>query len=59
MNDEMKKKYKIKSEEDYKYISNKSINIPGRHDMRKCLHNYIFIYIYISTIWLKHTSYIY
>ncbi|SOV74284.1 myosin B [Plasmodium sp. gorilla clade G3] len=34
MNDEMKKKYKIKSEEDYKYISNKSINIPEIDDAR-------------------------
>ncbi|SOV11696.1 myosin B [Plasmodium gaboni] len=34
MNDEMKKKYKIKSEEDYKYISNKSINIPEIDDAK-------------------------
>ncbi|CDO62919.1 myosin B [Plasmodium reichenowi] len=35
MNDEMKKKYKIKSEEDYKYISNKSINIPEIDDAKE------------------------
>ncbi|SOV11556.1 myosin B [Plasmodium sp. gorilla clade G2] len=34
MNDEMKKKYKIKSEEDYKYISNKYINIPEIDDAK-------------------------
>ncbi|SPJ08884.1 myosin B [Plasmodium sp. DRC-Itaito] len=34
MNDEMKKKYKIKSEENYKYISNKSINIPEIDDAK-------------------------